>query len=68
MKFDNATQTVNGNETRNVRFNAIGGCYIGQVRDPLRENNWTSASWNKRGHCRNQTRSALNLVLPNASA
>jgi hypothetical protein len=70
FKFDNATVTVSGAATKNVKWNDAAGAYLGQVWDEKwfadhaekPAEFWLSASWSKGG--KNKSRPEFNLVAP----
>lgn len=64
--FTTSTQTVAGYAVKGIHFNKMVNAYIGRIYDPTwsssGEPQWLTATWNKRGQCRNQTRQDCNLA------
>jgi hypothetical protein len=64
--FTGVTQTKTGIPTRNIVWNSVGKCYIGQVADPQalplpNHDEWRQGAWTKGGRCVNRTRPELDL-------
>jgi hypothetical protein len=66
LKYTGAQVTKAGYQVRDIQFNSVGNCYIGKVYDAQAYGGpmWQSATWDKRGKCRNRTRPDCDLVQP----
>jgi hypothetical protein len=60
--FDNATKTVTGIETKDVKFNSIPGKYLGKV---FYEGKFITVMWHKTGKCIDARYPQFNLAKPN---